>query len=69
MQIKDEWVIPVIEARAAYIVAYEAYLKAAPGRELTIKQGEMQAARRIYQGAACAVFDLMIDETEGGGLK
>ena len=65
MDIRDEVVQPVIAARDAYLVAYKDYIEAKPGRELTIKQGAMQAARRAYQAAACAVFDLMVEETSG----
>lgn len=69
MNIRDDVLQPVIEARDTYLAAYGAYLHATPGRDLTIKQGEMQAARRLYQAAACAVFDLMTEETSGSSQQ
>lgn len=52
------------EAKAAYEAAYEAYLKAEPGRDLTIKQGQMHFYRTKFR----EVLERFFDEYEKSGV-
>lgn len=45
------------EAKAEFQEAYAAYLKAQPGRDLTIKQGRMHQCRLLYTAAVHNFFD------------
>lgn len=44
-------------AKAEYEDAHKQYLKATPGRDLTIKQGEMQRLRLAFRAALEHFFD------------
>ena len=44
------------EAKEAYELAHQEYLKAAPGRDLTIKQGHMHECRVLFRDALESFF-------------
>lgn len=44
-------------AKVAYQEAYDAYIKALPGRDLTIKQGHMHTCKQVFITALQNFFD------------